>query len=220
MLDQETQLPHSASEVVGDLGALLEQLGAAEGFGLAPIEAARCASKKIDSLPDLRRFLHQYTAGVLILHELPAVARAYYHATHYQVRELLNYDRQLDLEGLPGQFSRASRAVGRNQLQRLRPLRDERLVQRYLRAMDAGEANAWHTLVFGVVLALFSVPLRQGLAHFAQQTLTGFVMAASSSIQHSTAERQELLAENYDQISKAIETIVAGAHSAAYPASS
>jgi urease accessory protein UreF len=209
ILDQRPELPSSASEVVGDMSALLEQLGAADGFGMAPVEAACCSSHQIRSVEDLRRFLDDYTRRVLIARELPAVARSYQHAARYEIRELLSLDKQLAQTPIERQLSNASRAVGRNHLERLRPLRDERLVQRYLRAVDAGEASAWHTVVFGVVLALFSVPLRQGLAHFAQQTLSGFLMAADGSAKTSQPERQELLARNYDQISKAIEKIVA-----------
>jgi urease accessory protein UreF len=209
MLDQKSELPRSASEIVGDLSALLEQLGAADGFGRTPLEAACSSSVRIESLFALREFVEHYTSQVLIPHELPAVARAYQHATKYQIRELLNFDLELGREPFLEQFRRASRAVGRNHLQRLRPLRDERLVQRYLKAVEAGEAHAWHTVVFGLVLALFSVPLRQGLIHFAQQTLGGFVLAANGAVQASAEERQKVVAAHFNSIGKAIELLLA-----------
>jgi len=67
-------------------------------------------------------------------------------------------------------FAAPSRRVGQSQLQKLRPLRDQRMVQRYLQAVDGGQANAWHTLVYGLTLAVYSLPLRQGLLGYAHQT--------------------------------------------------
>jgi urease accessory protein UreF len=216
MLDSKFELPHSASEVVGDLAALLERLGAADGFGHSPFEAARSSSIQIDSLQALAQFIQNYTLQVLIPHELPAVARSYQHATRYQIRELLSFDQELGRQRSLEKYGRASRAVGRNHLLRLRPMRDERLVQRYLKAVESGEANAWHTVVFGVVLALFSVPLRQGLAHFAQQTLAGFLVAANGRAQASLEDRQKLVGDQLDQIGKAIEQIIANPNSVSH----
>jgi urease accessory protein UreF len=73
----------------------------------------------------------------------------------------------------PG-MEEASWRVGRRQLNRLRPLRDLRVVQKYLSALDAGTVRGWHPMVFGVVLAAFGIPLRQGLVHYATQTATGW----------------------------------------------
>ena len=79
-------------------------------------------------------------------------------------------------------FAGASRRVGQGQLQKLRPLRDQRFVQRYLAAVDAGEAQGWHTLVFGLTLAVYSLPLRQGLFSYAHQATRGFLYAAADTL--------------------------------------
>ena len=44
-----------------------------------------------------------------------------------------------------------------------------------LNTSSAREANAWHTLVYGVTLALYSIPLRQGLLGYGYQTMRGFI---------------------------------------------
>ena len=54
------------------------------------------------------------------------------------------------------------RACARSAAGSARPLRDQRLVQRYLTAVEQGEAQGWHTLVYGLTLAVYSLPLRQG----------------------------------------------------------
>ena len=84
-------------------------------------------------------------------------------------------------------FAESSFRVGRRQLAKLRPLRDQRVAQKYLAAIEAGEAHGWHPLAYGVVLAVFNLPLRQGLVNFAAQTLGGFADAAVNT--HRLPER-------------------------------
>jgi urease accessory protein UreF len=52
-------------------------------------------------------------------------------------------------------------------------------VQRYLAAVESGQAHGWHTLVYGMTLVLYSLPLRQGLLGYAHQTTRGFIHAAA-----------------------------------------
>jgi urease accessory protein UreF len=81
-------------------------------------------------------------------------------------------------------------------------------VQRYLKAVDAGEAHAWHSVVFGLVLAVYSLPLRQGLAHMAYQTLGGFTQAASIRLSLSETKQRELVDTFSVPVSRALEAIV------------
>src|SRR6185436_12829880 len=103
----------------------------------------------------------------------------------HEVRELAQFDRQLADEPALKPFAEASRRVGQTELLRLRPLRDERIVRRYLEAVERGEASAWHTLVYGLTLALYSMPLRQGLLGYGFQTSRGFIYAAATPLQLS-----------------------------------
>ena len=64
----------------------------------------------------------------------------------------------------------------------MRPLRDDRVVQRYLDAVESGRAFGWHTIMYGLTLAVYSLPLRQGLLFYAQQTLAGLAAAAESEL--------------------------------------
>ena len=59
---------------------------------------------------------------------------------------------------------------------------DLRFVQRYLHAVENAEAHGWHTLIFGVFLAQYSLPLRQGLVLYGQRTLGGFLKSASATL--------------------------------------
>ena len=81
--------------------------------------------------------------------------------------------------------------MGRTQLRRLRPLRD-RTLQRYLRAVEADEASGWHVVVFGILLATFSLPLRQGLAHYAEKTQHSLLDSATSGLRISATDHAQL----------------------------
>jgi urease accessory protein UreF len=61
-------------------------------------------------------------------------------------------------------------------------MKDLRLVQRYREAVNEGKAFGWHTLVYGVVLSTYSLPLRQGLLHYGRQTLGGFIGSATRTL--------------------------------------
>lgn len=207
MLDQTNHLPESAGEILGDLTSLAAQLGGTEGLSRLPTATAFRATR-VDSVPALESFLGAYTVNVLLPHELPAVRQAYRFAELGQARELIALDQHLQKVPALQPFARASSNVGRTQLRRLRPLRTERIVQRYLQAVETGDACAWHTLVFGLVLALYSLPLRQGLIHFGYQTLGGFV--AGSTIRMRQDQRTQLMEARLGPVTAATERLIAG----------
>jgi urease accessory protein UreF len=207
MLDQTFHVPQSASEILGDLTALTQQLGDTEGLQSLSTAAAAFGTNRVDSVAGLEQFLREYTVVALIPHELPAIVRAYEHSVRSHVRELVALDQQLSQ--LPAQsFASASSTVGRMQLWRLRPLRGERVVQRYLQAVEAGQAKAWHTLVYGLVLAVYSLPLRQGLVHFAHQTLGGFIRAAGQRVRLSEADEIRMLGVHSEPLAAGIELAI------------
>jgi hypothetical protein len=151
-----------AAHLPGEFFALLEQIGSPEfpDFSLnAPIR---------------KDFLESYLTKFLLPVELPAIAEACGHVLRGELRELIAQDQQLGVQIGAARLAAPSRRIGQLQLERLLPLRDNRLVQRYHAAVQCADAAGWHTLVYGLTLALFSVPLRQGLVHYAQETLASF----------------------------------------------
>ena len=150
---------------------------------------------RIDSLSTLKDFLRHYQATHLIPLELPAIVRAQILTSAGKSRELIALDRALAGEPVLRELAGASRRLGQRQLRRLRPLRDHRTVQSYLRAVESGEAQGWHTLTYGLTLAVYSLPLRQGLSQYARQTTWGFIQAARRSVGFSETEGEQLLAE-------------------------
>jgi len=177
-----------AIELLGECHPLLEQLGSADGLFTLSGVATALRLPKVDSLAALGSFLRAYQAKVLLPLEWPAIYRAHQHASQNQYRELLALDREITAQSHHDSLAAASRRVGRSQLQRLRPLRDERVVQRYLQAVEQEQAQAWHTLVYGLTLAVYSLPVRQGLLGYARQTLQGFIHAAARPLQLSASE--------------------------------
>jgi urease accessory protein UreF len=205
MPPQTQKSPDAAVELAGDLGLLLEQIGSPDALlGIADALQVR----QISNLRELRIFLQGYHSRILRPLELPAIHRAFGHASRREARELVAFDRQLAGEPLLQAFASSSRLAGQNQLQRLRPLRDERLVQRYLAAVDEGTAQGWHTLVYGLTLAIYSRPLRQGLLWYAQQTTRGFIQSASRTMEISPEAAQLLFEEICQGLPGAVEPLL------------
>lgn len=184
-----------AENLLGDFHPLIDQMGSPGGLKLA---GAVNASLRLDHVSDfagLEKFLKNYTAQLLAPVELPLILQAHGHASRNEFCELIALDRQVDRDARLEVFASASRRIGQFQLQRLRPLRDQRGLQRYIRAVDSGEANAWHTLVYGITLASFSLPLRQGMQNYSEQTLRGFVHSANRTLQTEEKNCELLLQE-------------------------
>ena len=194
MIKQSIVTRHVVEEFLGDVGPLAAQIGSPEGL-LALTGGTSHKFHHVIDLPSLRQFLSDYRSLILIPLELPAICRAHGHASRFEIRELIDLDLQLAREPLLQGFATASQRVGKTQLKRLRPLRDQRLVQRYLRAVQSGEAQAWHTLVYGLILSLYSLPLRQGLLSYAQQATRGFVRAAAGQLDLPGTECESLMGE-------------------------
>ncbi|HRZ57624.1 MAG TPA: hypothetical protein P5525_19470, partial [Candidatus Paceibacterota bacterium] len=72
---------------------------------------------------------------------------------------------------------------------------DVRLVRRYWEGVGAGRASAWHPLVYGVLLSVYSIPMRQGLLHYGGRTLGGFLDAAATPLRLSSGDCSSLAAE-------------------------
>jgi urease accessory protein UreF len=181
-----------AAEWLGDWHPLTEQLGSADGLVALGSVSSVLRLAPVHDVWSLERFLWQYQAQILLPFELPAIEAAQGHAARHELRELIALDQELAAEPMLRNFGEASRRVGRSQLQKLRPLRDERMVQRYLQAVQGGLAGGWHTLVYGLTLQVYSLPLRQGLLGYAHQTTRGFIYSAARTLRLSERQCRDL----------------------------
>src|SRR5690242_8988435 len=116
------------AEWLGDWHPLAHQLGSADGLVTLASASALLRLKSIHSVSSLRQFLRNYQRRILFPLELPAIESGHGHAVRNEARELIELDCRLAQEPLLHQFAEASRRVGQYQLQKLRPLRDQRLV--------------------------------------------------------------------------------------------
>ena len=196
--------PHSPAELLGDAHPLLDQLGSPNELALTGTLTSAMEFSRVRDLASLRAFLDTYSAQVLQPIELPAIVAAHQHASRGEARELVALDQRLAQESIIRDFAAASCRVGQRQLSKLRPLRDQRVVQRYLAAIESGEARGWHTLVYGVSLAMFSVPLRQGLQNYIEQTARGFIERAVRSLHLPQTAGDELAAQQFIAAPKVI----------------
>jgi urease accessory protein UreF len=205
-----TQLALSdAAEWLGDWHPLAEQLGSAEGLVALGSVSATLRLAPVHNLPTLRQFLRSYQTQILLPFELPAIQCAHGHASRHEVRELIAFDRSLADQPLLRPFAPASRRVGQYQLRKLRPLRDQRVVQRYLQAVEERRASAWHTLVYGLTLAVYSLPLRQGLLGYAHQTTRGFIYSAARTLALSERQCRALFDTLCANLPAAVENLLA-----------
>jgi urease accessory protein UreF len=202
------ELSQDAAEWLGDAHPLVEQLGSADGLASLHALAESLQARPVNNLTALREFLLLYRGRVLLPHELPAIRTAFEHASRNEMRELTAFDQQLASELALQDFAGASKRVGRGQLQKLRPLRDERIVQRYLAAVETGEAHGWHTLVYGLTLVVYSLPLRQGLLSYAQQTMRGFIQAGSRGLTLTETDCRGLFDELCAPLPSAVDLLV------------
>ena len=194
--------------MLGDWHPLVQQLGSADGLISLSTASHSLRLSNVESIPSLLHFLESYQSLVLIPFELPAIQRAYRHASRNETRELVEFDQTIVNEPVLKPFAGASRRVGQAQLKRLRPLRDHRLLQRYLRAVEGGSAHGWHTLVFGMTLSVYSMPVRQGLDSYEKQTLLGFMHAASRTLRLSEADCRGLLEQLSPAFPRPLEPIL------------
>jgi urease accessory protein UreF len=182
MLEQPQQPERNALSDAADLRALEEQLGSPEEATAIGAEAFAATLINIRTPDQFREFLAHLQSQTIALEDLPTILRAYNHARRNEVREIIALDRSLKETFANEALANASERVGRNQLRKMRGLKTERVVTRYWDAVHNKEANGWHTVVFGVVLAVYSIPLRQGLNHYGQQTIRGFLEAGAASL--------------------------------------
>src|SRR4051812_644286 len=203
---KETQLSlNDAAEWLGDWHPLTEQLGSADGLVELSSVSALLRARPVRDLPSLKNFLRDYQSQILLPFEIPAIEAAHGHASRNEVRELVALDQSMAGEEKLQQFAGPSRRVGQAQIQKLRPLRDQRVVQRYLHAVESGAAHGWHTLVYGMTLAIYSLPLRQGLLGYAHQTMRSFIYSAARVLELSEKECRQLFDEICSDLPAAIE---------------
>jgi urease accessory protein UreF len=208
MMKQPQLALSDAAEWLGDWHPLAEQLGSADGLLELGSVSSLLRLRPVHDVPSLRSFLCQYRERILLGLELPAIQSAHAHAARHEVRELVALDRQLADEPVLQNFASASRRVGRSQLQKLRPLRDQRLVQRYLQAVETGQAHGWHTLVYGVTLAIYSLPVRQGLMGYSHQIIRGFIYSAARAQGLSERQCVKLFDELCADLPRGIESLL------------
>jgi len=206
---KQTQLALSdAAEWLGDWHPLAEQLGSTDGLVTLGSVSASLRLVPVHDVPSLRNFLGNYHSRILLPLELPAIQSAHGHATRHEVRELVALDQGMAGQPIFSEFAAASQRVGQSQLRKLRPLRDQRAVQRYLHAVESGEAHGWHTLVYGLTLAVYSLPLRQGLLGYAHQTTRGFIYSAARMLSLSEHQCRALFDSLCAGLPEAVEALV------------
>jgi len=208
MVKPEQLTLSDAAEWLGDWHPLAEQLGSTDGLMALGSVSSLLRLRPVQNSASLLDFLRKYQKEILIAVELPAIQSAWEYANSHALRELVALDQQLATEPILKDFAGPSCRVGQFQLRKLRPLRDDRVVQRYLRAVESGQARGWHTLVYGLTLAVYSLPLRQGLLGYSHQTTRGFIYSAARPLELSERNCRRLFDDLCADLPAAVETLL------------
>ena len=194
----------------GGLHPYAAQLDALGGVLCVGAIAGALGTARVGTVLELSALLERYRVTMLEPVELHTVAAAHRHAARGEVLELIALD-----EALAGthpkwlQLAPASQRFGTDHLKRLQPLRDERVVQRFLDAARKGRAPANHTVVFGLTMAVFSIAPRQGLADYAHSALEAVMATVAGKLKLTQAERNDLINRSQSRLPEAIERMVA-----------
>lgn len=186
---------HPALDAAGECvetRALSERLGSAEELTTLSPAAYSHHLAKVSSLPALREFLLHYRDEVLGPLEFQHIHQAAECGSRNHLKELLALDKELARDPKLKDFRTASHHVGKRQLNRMRLMKDLRVLQRYRDLVNEGKAHGWHTLVYGLVLSTYSIPSRQGLLHYGRQTVRGFVDSAARPLELSEVTCRDL----------------------------
>ena len=174
--------PPALEELAGAASPLLARLGGAGAPADFAAATALLGAGQVRGAAGLEELLAAYRERLLFAVELPVIAGAAGHAAAGHARELAALDAAAARRFPAGPFLAASRAVGREQLRRLRPLRDVRVAARFLQEVDREASPGLHVSVCGLLLSAFSLPLRQGLLHYAQAAHGGLVRAGVAAL--------------------------------------
>ena len=186
------------------------QLDALEDVLGADLVAGALGMGPLTSADELAVALEHYRTTLLEPIELPTLTKARRLASRGRTKELIALDQKFlgnHPEWLP--LSTSSTRFGRDYLSRLRPLRDERVVQRMLEAVQTGKSPGHHHIVFGLTMAVYFIPARQGLADYAQGALEALISSAAGKLNLTQEDRAELLAPSQTHLPSAIDRMVA-----------
>ena len=186
------------------------QLDALEDVLGADLVAGALGMGPLTSADELAVALERYRTTLLEPIELPTLTKAQRLASRGRTKELIALDQKFlgtHPEWLP--LSTSSTRFGRDYLSRLRPLRDERVVQRMLEAVQTGKSPGHHLIVFGLTMAVYSIPARQGLADYAQGALEALISSAAGKLNLTQDDRNALFARSQSRLPEAIDRMVA-----------
>ena len=171
-----------------------------QALGLAPLQ----------STADLEILLERYQTTLLEPIELPAITHSSRLSARGHADELIALDQ--DFAGIHPEWlllMPASTRMGRDYLNRLRPLQDERIVQRFIESVKYNQSPGHHLTVFGLTMSVFSIPRRQGLAEYAQFALESVVSTAAGKLKVTQEERTTILAQSQSHLPQTLKRMVA-----------
>ena len=210
--ESEIEKDASLRGFFGDLAGLTEQIGI-DGAKLASgdgLDGEALEHGSVVDLKSLRTFLNEYCSRLMVPVELPTIIEASLMVERGEFRELMELDQSLSTKPEMRRFSESSRWIGQCHARTMRGMKDHRTVWRYCDAIRAKKAFGWHTVVYGVVLAAFSIPIRQGIVNYCEQIIHGFTDSAALRLDLEAEDIALVKLETTAEMSLFIDQVVAG----------
>lgn len=196
---------------LGDLAGLADQVGVG-GAKVAEEGALGSGSFELSGVVDLkslRQFLIEYRDRLMVPIELPTIIEASLMVERGEFRELMGLDQSLAKKPEMRVFSESSQWIGQCHAKTMRGMKDHRTVWRYSDAIRAKKAFGWHTVVYGVVLAAFSIPVRQGIVNYCERVINGFADSAATRLNLGAEDIELVKLQTTAEMSSFIDRAVA-----------
>ena len=209
MLENQNKQDLTVLELTEADHPILAHSGSENVLSSMSLLARALMGTSVDGPDTFQAFLQQYHRDVLLPIELPILYQAYCHAAHSRVRELIDLDLSLAEEPLFQVFARNSERIGKWRLKQLESLKEQRCIQRYLKAVDRKDAFGWHLIVHGISLAVYSKPICQGLVHYAHFSVQALMHSAADAFPTDTVIDPGDLDRFSEQSLAAVKSIIA-----------
>ncbi|MDT3437919.1 urease accessory UreF family protein [Haloarcula sp. 1CSR25-25] len=146
---------------------------------------------RVEDAADLQALLSTYLRQQVGPAELIALRAAHAAATEGDLDAVCRADRRLSAVTLAAEFRESAQQSGDRLLSLQTDLRDEALLDRYAKRVDAGEAPGNYAVVLGVATGLADVAVREACLLCCHGFVTGLLGAAQRllSLGHTDAQR-------------------------------
>lgn len=160
---------------------------------------------RVEDAADLEALLETYLRRQVGPADLVALRAAHAAAREGDLEAVLDADRRFTAATLAAEFRESAKESGARLLSLQRELREDPLLDRYARAVEAGEADGNHPVVLGVATGLAGVEERVACLLCCHSFLTGLLGAAQRLLPLGHTDAQRILDDLGPVVTEAVD---------------